>query len=111
MKGRKPMKELNVDNFENEVLNAEGIVIVDFWGDNCQPCKDFMPIYDELSDELGHDIKFCKANVTQNLKLAISQRIMVLPTIAIYKDGKKMGHAHGKDASKDGILKLIDDQR
>jgi thioredoxin 1 len=102
-----PMKELNVESFESEVLNKDGIVIVDFWGDNCQPCMNFMPVFDELSKELGSDMKFCKANVTQNLKLAISQRIMVLPTVVLYKDGKKMGHAHGKDASMEGVMKLI----
>jgi thioredoxin 1 len=102
------MIELNLENFEKEVLMQEGIVLVDFWGEGCKPCMEFLPTYEELSNELGDKVKFCKLNTSKATKLAISQRVMVLPTVMLYKDGKKMGYAHGKDASREGIMALLE---
>jgi thioredoxin 1 len=102
------MIELDINNFDSEVTSQEGIVIVDFWGENCEPCNKFMPVYEELSKELADKAKFCKLNTTKSTKLAISQRVMVLPTVVMYKDGKRVGHAHGKDASREGVLELFE---
>ena len=86
------MIELNKENFEQEVMNAEGPVIVDFWGTKCEPCKALMPDVERLAEQYKDKIKFCKLNTAENRRLAISQRVMGLPTFIVYKNGEKIGH-------------------
>ena len=97
---------LNKDNFENEVLKAEGLVLVDYWNEGCEPCKALMPDVEKLS-QVYTAVKFCKLNTTQARRLAISQRIMGLPTISLYKDGAKIDEVTKEDASKENIEKMI----
>lgn len=85
------MIELNKDNFEAEVTNYnEKPVFVDFWGDKCEVCKALMPDVHKLEEKYGSRIKFCSLNTSQNRRLAISQRVLGLPTMAIYKNGEKV---------------------
>lgn len=82
------MLELNKDNFEAEVLNSTGLVLVDFWSPKCDPCMELLPQVEELAKGYG-SIKFCKLNIIQNRRVAIGQKVMGLPTIIFYRDGKK----------------------
>ena len=74
------------ENFEEEVLNSEKPVIVDFYADWCGPCKIMAPIIDQLSDE-NDNIKVCKVNVDDSQDLAAKYGIMSIPTIIIFKNG------------------------
>jgi thioredoxin 1 len=85
------MIELNKDNFETEVTNyTEKPVFIDFWGDKCETCIALMPDVHKLEEKYGQDIKFCSLNTSQNRRLAIGQKVLGLPTIAVYKNGEKV---------------------
>ncbi|MBG0765035.1 MAG: thioredoxin [Tissierellales bacterium] len=95
------MLELNKENFEEEVLNAEGLVLVDFWGDSCEPCKELMPDIEALSEKYGDKIKFSKLNTSKARRLAISQRVLGLPTIILYRNGEKIEEVNRDNANKE----------
>lgn len=73
-------------NFEQEVLQAEGKVLVDFWAVWCGPCQMLSPIVDEVAAEAGN-VKVGKVNVDENQELAIKYDVMSIPTIIIFKNG------------------------
>ena len=75
------------ENFENEVLNSEKTVIVDFYADWCGPCKMMSPIIDKIAEELGETVKVGKVNSDENMELAEKYEIMSIPTIMIFKNG------------------------
>ncbi len=91
------MIELNKDNFEAEVLQAAGPVLVDFWGDKCEPCKALMPEVHKLAEKYGDKIKMCKLNTGENRRLAIGQKVMGLPTFIVYKNGEKVKEISGAE--------------
>ena len=101
------MVELTKDNFQEEVLDASGFVLVDYWSDGCEPCKALMPDVVALSEEFT-SVKFGKLNTAKARRLAISQRVLGLPTIILYKDGEKVGEVTKDDATKDGIKGMIE---
>ena len=84
------MIELNKDNFDTEVLNAEGLVFVDFWSPKCEPCMALMPEVVAFSEKNAGKAKFCKLDTAGNRRLAISQKVMGLPTFVFYKGGEKV---------------------
>lgn len=79
--------QLTQDTYEQEVMKAEGTVLVDFYADWCGPCKMQGPIVDQLSDERS-DVKFCKLNVDESAPIAIELGISSIPTIMVVKDGE-----------------------
>lgn len=93
--------------FEDEVLKAEGVVLVDFFGDGCAPCAALMPHIEELSRKYGDKIKFCKLNTSAARRLAIGQKIMGLPVIAIYKGGEKVEELIKDDATPKAVEAMI----
>ena len=101
------MLELNKENFESEVLEAEGYVLVDFWSQGCEPCKALMPSVHELADKYGHKLKFAALDTTKARRLAIKQKVLGLPTIAIYKDGNKVEEVTKDDATVPNIEAMI----
>lgn len=101
------MLEVNKETFEAEVLNAEGYVLVDFWGKSCEPCKALLPHVEELAEKYGDKMKFCKLDTSSARRLAIKQRVLGLPTIAIYKDGQKIDELTKDDATPTNIEEMI----
>jgi thioredoxin 1 len=100
--------ELTKENFEQEVLQAEGSVIVDFWGPKCEPCKALMPDVDRLAEKYADKIKFCKLNTAENRRLAISQKVLGLPTFIVYKNGEKAEEiSGGENCTPEAIENLI----
>lgn len=83
------MNSLTEKNFQSEVLNANGVVLVDFWAPWCGPCRMVAPILEELSKEYDGLVKIVKVNVDENPTLASQYGIMSIPTMIIFKDGKK----------------------
>ena len=104
------MLELTKDNFEEEVLNSKGTVLVDFWSDSCDLCLEIMPDVEELSEKYGDQIKFAKLNIKGNRRLAISQKVLGLPSIVFYEDGEKTEHLTGDDLEVEDIEKEIKDR-
>lgn len=85
------------DNFEAEVLEASGAVLVDFWGEKCEPCSALMPEVHKLAEQYCDKLKMCKVNTTENRRLAISQKVLGLPTFVVYKDGERVKEMTGAD--------------
>jgi len=80
--------EFKDNNFENEVINSDKLVLVDFWAEWCGPCKMLTPTLEQLSSEYGDKIVVGKVNVDDNQQLASQYGIMSIPTVMIFKDGK-----------------------
>lgn len=74
-------------NFEEEVLKAEGKVLVDFYADWCGPCRMMSPVIDDIAKELDGKVKVGKVNVDSNQELAIKYNVMSIPTIMIFEKG------------------------
>ena len=101
------MIELTKETFEDEVLKAEGTVLVDFYGDGCVPCQALMPHVHAMEDTYGKDIKFTALNTTKARRLAIGQKILGLPVIAIYKDGEKLEELVKDDATPEAVEEMV----
>ena len=101
------MIEVNKETFQAEVLEAEGTVLVDFFGDGCVPCAALMPKVHELAEKYGDKIKFTSLNTTKARRLAIGQKILGLPVIAIYKGGEKVEECVKEDATVENIENMI----
>lgn len=98
--------ELNKDNFEKEVMEAEVPVLIDFWANWCGPCRMMSPIIDKIAEEMGDKVKVCKVNVDENHELAEKYEIMTIPAFIIVKNGAETGRTIGVQTKED-ILKLI----
>lgn len=99
---------LDKDNFEQEVLNTEGLVLVDYWNEGCEPCKALMPDIEALSEAYGDRVKFCKLNTSSARRLAISQKVLGLPTITLYQNGAKIAEATKDAATKSGVQAMLE---
>ena len=101
------MLELTKETFEEEVLKAEGKVLVDFYGDGCVPCQALMPKVHEFAETYGDKMKFTSLNTTKARRLAIAQKVLGLPVMAIYKDGEKIDEVVTDDATPESIEAMI----
>ena len=101
------MISVDKDTFQAEVLEATGLVLVDFYSDGCEPCQALMPDVEALAAQYANDIKFVKLNTSGARRLAIAQKVLGLPTITIYKGGEKLAELTKDDATKDNIEKMI----
>lgn len=101
------MLEVAKDTFEAEVLKAEGTVFVDFYGDGCVPCQALMPFVHEMAEKYGASLKFCSLNTTKARRLAIAQKVLGLPVMAIYKGGEKVEELVKEDATPENIENMI----
>lgn len=81
------MTVITKDNFNTEVLQADKLVVMDFWASWCGPCMMLKPIFEELSGELPQ-VKFCKLDVDEERELAIEYGIESIPTLLFFKNGK-----------------------
>ena len=85
----------NDSNFQDEVLNSELPVLVDFYADWCGPCKMMSPVVDELSREYEGRLKVGKVNVDENTNVAQQYRVMSIPTILLIKNGQVVDQVVG----------------
>ena len=101
------MIELSKENFEEEVKKAEGPVLVDFWGPTCEPCKALMPHVHDFEATYGDKIKFSSLDITKARRVAIGQKVLGLPVVAIYQGGERVDSLVGEDATKSSVEELI----
>ena len=96
---------INKNNFQNEVLNSEMPVLLDFWAPWCGPCRMVSPIVDEIAAERG-DIKVGKVNVDEQPELAAQFGVMSIPTLVVMKGGKVVNQMVGA-RPKSQILAML----
>ena len=96
---------VNKNNFEQEVMQSEKPVLVDFWAPWCGPCRMVGPIVEEIAEE-NEDIKVVKVNVDEEPDLANRFQIMSIPTLLVVKDGKVVNQSVGA-LPKEKILNLL----
>ena len=82
------IKNLNLDNFDNEISNSKIPVLVDFWAEWCGPCKSLTPILEEISDDMSDKIQVVKVNLDENQDLAMKYSIRSIPTLLLFKQGQ-----------------------
>lgn len=80
--------ELNDNNFENEVLKSEEVVLVDMFATWCEPCQIMSPLIDELAEENLPNVKVCKLNIDDYGDIAVNYGVMSIPTFLIFKGGE-----------------------
>ena len=102
------MAELKITaaNFENEVLNSDKPVLLDFYADWCGPCKMLAPVVHEIAEENADALKVGKINVDEQMELAQQFRIVSIPTLVVMKDGQIANKAVGA-MPKEDILALL----
>ena len=96
---------INKNNFQNEVMNSDKTVLLDFWAPWCAPCRMVVPIIEEIAGERP-DIKVGKINVDEQPELASKFGIMSIPTLVVMKNGKIVQQVSGA-RPKNAILEML----
>jgi len=105
----KMAKVFTDQNFEQEVLNSQKPVLVDFWAPWCGPCQMMGPIIEELAEELEGQVVVGKLNVDENPQMAQKYGIMGIPTLLVFKNGQVVEQFVGvqpKEVLKQALLSL-----
>ena len=93
--------ELNETNFQTEVLDSDLPVLVDFWSEQCGPCKQLAPVLEQLSEEMKGTAKICKIDVAANIKLTASYGVRSVPNLLFFKNGEVKDQFIGASITKD----------
>ena len=96
---------INKNNFQNEIMDSEKTVLLDFWAPWCVPCRMVVPIIEEIAGERP-DIKVGKINVDEQPELASKFGIMSIPTLVVMKNGKIVQQVSGARPKK-AILEML----
>ncbi|MAV69545.1 MAG: thioredoxin [Candidatus Marinimicrobia bacterium] len=100
--------EFTDQNFENDVLQADVPVLIDFWAIWCGPCKAIAPVIEEIATEYENKIKVGKVDVDQNQNTAMQFGVRSIPTLLLIKNGKVANQIVGA-VPKENITKVLDE--
>jgi thioredoxin 1 len=106
------MAELKITaaNFENEVLNSDKPILLDFYADWCGPCKMLAPVVHEIAEENAGTLKVGKINVDEQMELAMRFQVSSIPTLVVFKDGKAAAKSVGY-RSKAEIAAMVENAK
>ncbi len=94
--------------FENKVINADGLILVDFWAEWCGPCKQIAPVLDELSEEYAGKLSIVKIDIDENPEAPTTYGVRSIPTMILFQDGQATATKIGA-APKSQIKDWIDE--
>ena len=81
-------KKITDDSFQEDVLSAEGLVLVDYWAEWCGPCKQIAPALDEIAQDMDGSLTVAKLNIDENPTTPTSYGVRGIPTLMLFKDGE-----------------------
>ena len=102
--------EVNESDFDEKVVNSEGIIILDMWAEWCGPCLALAPTLDRLAETFPGKVRIAKLNVGYNPGIAVRYGVRSIPTILFFKDGEKKDYVIGNLPYKvfeDKLKKLL----
>ncbi len=79
----------------NDIINSEGLTLVDFFATWCGPCKTMHPVLEQLKDEMGESIRIIKIDVDKNNSLAMNYRVQSVPTLMLFRKGEMLWRQSG----------------
>jgi len=89
------VSEVTTSTWDDKVIKAQGLVMIDFWAAWCGPCRIISPTVEELSKEYSGKIKVLKLNTDENSDIASRYQVMGIPTLMFFKDGTKLDQIVG----------------
>jgi thioredoxin 1 len=102
------MKELDKDTYDAEVIESDGLILVDFWSESCEECQEIMPDIEAIERDYTGKVGVAKVNITGNRRLAIRERVMGLPSVLIYKDGTQIA-SFSQEIDPDDVRAKLDE--
>jgi thioredoxin 1 len=95
--------EITQSNFQKEVRERKGLILVDFWAEWCGPCKILSPLIEEVGKEVGSKAEIGKLNVDENPDMTMEFNVMGIPTTILFKDGQPVEQFVGLRRKEDYI--------
>ena len=101
--------EATKENFRD--LVAEGQVLVDVWGPECQPCLRMMPHVEKMAEESGGSLRVVKLEAPKARRLCMELKVMGLPAFLLFRDGEEVARINGPQVNEDALTKWYEENR
>ncbi|MGN0290895.1 MAG: thioredoxin family protein [Lachnospiraceae bacterium] len=88
-------KRIGKADFEAQVKQSKGLILVEFYSDTCIPCKQLSPILGDIEEEYEDSVKVYKVNVNYDAEIATDYKVMGSPTLILFQDGEVLGKKRG----------------